>query len=169
MNKIKPLFKGRTKFNTLLLGGLPIVNIIKMLFLIQNYGWMINIPVALILRRLVKRDTNTLRIVSDQITNTITFLFLLCLLALFVVSCILYIKKRPKGYFITSLVQILIWSWLLGCTAFISLRTFVNISVALAADTGILAVTILLIINTKKIKDNIVKELEENEQDKTIS
>ena len=94
MKKIKLLFKGKVKYNTLLLGILSITTVIRLALFPQNNVWIMNIPAAILIKLFTKTTMHIQDLVFKSATLAISHSVFAVMLLLFILSCVIYIKKR---------------------------------------------------------------------------
>ena len=163
MKKIKLLFKGRVKYNTLLLGILSITTIIRLALFPTKNVWIMNLPAAAVMKLFTKTNTIIQKLVYNNDILYISYSIYIIMLILFFLSCFLYIKKKSKAYFILAVIQSVTWGLLIGIANFTAVQFFTNVTGAVAICAPILALVIFFIFNSIKVKNSMNEEKKENE------
>ena len=165
MKKIKLLFKGKVKYNSLLLGILSITTVIRLALFPQNNVWIMNIPAAILIKLFTKTTMHIQDLVFKSATLAISHSVFAVMLLLFILSCVIYIKKKPKAYFVLNTVQFVVWGLMIGTANFSAVQFFANITGAVAICSPILGLVVFFIVNTVRVKKAMEEEKEKDDTD----
>ena len=165
MNKIKSLFKGKVKYNTFLLGILSITTVIRLALFPETNAWIMNIPAAVAIKLFTGTDTLIKDIVFENRTLYISHVIFAVMLLLFILSCILYITKKPKAYFALSVTQCVLWGLFIGTANFSAVQFFANLTGAVAICAPIIAIIVFFIINSVRVKKAMEEEKDDTDND----
>ena len=162
MEKIKLLFKGKVKYNTVLLGFLPIYTIIKLVAFTQQSAWIMNIPASYV-RKIFTGDIRKIHaMVYETPSYVISHSIYATLLLLFILLCILFIKKKSLAYSIVADAMFILWGFMIGVSNYTLMKFFVNELAAVGICIPILAIVIFFIINTAMVKKSMDKDTNGN-------